>query len=200
MRVGTMFLGQVEDLDHECIETKFFVLGVPLFPMESWYVTGRAGLDIRGILLPTVHGTSVLAGYLRIGLWIVALLAAVFGWIEHRSYDPQYGLFGLAALAVVAWVPAQFVLGRLSERERARRVMLRAAIGLGAPPELLPMDTRSEMQRKLERAWAAKHPGQDWPAALKEGKATGDDAALLFALAAYDGDPAHVAAAEPLAR
>ena len=37
----TMFLGRVEALDNESVQTKFFVLGIPLIPLTSYYATAE---------------------------------------------------------------------------------------------------------------------------------------------------------------
>ena len=68
MRVGTMFFGRVDDIIGEGIETKFFVLGVPVFPLNSYYFTrGRQGFEIP------LHGKSVALGYARMALWLAVL-------------------------------------------------------------------------------------------------------------------------------
>jgi hypothetical protein len=187
MRIGTMFLGRVEALDNESVQTKFFVLGIPLIPLTSYYATAETVNGVQGFEIH-VHGTSVLAGYLRMGTLIVAVICGIFGWIEHSSYDPQYGLFGVAALATVAWALSMFLVGRLSDAERTRRTRLRQATGLGAPPELLPVDVRDEIERKLELRWQHLGEGQDWKARLRSGSARSSELPTLFALAEYAAD------------
>jgi hypothetical protein len=34
MRIDTMFVGEVDTIDSQCVETKFVVVGVPLFPTK----------------------------------------------------------------------------------------------------------------------------------------------------------------------
>ncbi|MDQ3034257.1 MAG: hypothetical protein M3Y87_17750 [Myxococcota bacterium] len=198
MRIGTMFLGRVEALENESVQTKFFVFGVPIAPVASYYATGETGNGVQGIEIP-VHGTSVLAGYLRMGTFLVALLCGIFGWIEHRSYDPQYGLFGVTAIATIGWALSMFAIGRLSQSERTRRERLREATGIGAPPELLPDDVRGEIEAKLELRWAHVSDdtsgGRDWKTRLRGGQARRDELATLYALAEYSADPELVAIA-----
>lgn len=187
MRIGTMFLGRVEALENESVQTKFFVLGVPMFPVASFYATSEHANGVTGFEIP-VHGTSVLAGYLRFGSFAAGAIAGLFAWIEHRSYDPQHGLFALTAICTLVWIASMFLLGRLSETEKARRLRLRRATGLGAPPELLPVEVRSEIETKLQRAWDRIGEGLDWKERLRSGRALADEAPLLYALAEYDGD------------
>jgi hypothetical protein len=187
MRVGTMFLGRVEALGGESIQTKFFVLGVPLVPLASYYATEERVNGVTGIEIP-VHGTSVVAGYLRLVSGIAAVLCGLFAWLEHRSYKPQYGLMALAAVSFVVWALAMFVLGRLSARERMRRLLLRAVTGLGAPPELLPAHVRATVGERITAAWAEAGAGADWRERLRTSAATDDELPLLYALAEYSGD------------
>jgi hypothetical protein len=189
MRVGTMFLGRVEALDHESIQTKFFVLGVPLVPMASFYATAEHVNGVDGIEIP-VHGKSVLAGYGRIGLFAVAALTGIFAYVEHRSYHPQYGLMVIAAAATVAWAALTFVFGRLSSSERMRRQMLRSTTGIGAPPEILDPLVRAGIAKKLRGRWTAGGGETTWKVRLKSGDAKADEVPLLYAMAEYEGDEA----------
>jgi hypothetical protein len=194
MRVGTMFLGRVEALGGESIQTKFFVLGVPLVPLASYYATEERLNGVSGIEIP-VHGTSVAAGYLRLLSGVAAALCGIFAWLRHRSYNPQYGMMTLAAVSFVVWVLAVFVLGRLSARERVRRQILRAVTGLGAPPELLPAHMRAMVGDRITAAWAEAGAGADWRKRLRENVASDDELRLLYVLAEYSGDRELVALA-----
>lgn len=187
MKVGTMFFGEVEALDHESVQTKFFVLGVPLFPLESYYATSSDGHSLRGVVID-VHPTSVLAGYLRIGAGLAAFLCGLFAWFEWRAHDPQWGLALTAGAAAVVWAWSLLWLGRLSPAEQARRRRLRAATGIGAPPELLTAGVRADLAASLERRWAEVTGGADWRARLKSGEATSAELLVLWALAEYDRD------------
>lgn len=96
-----MFLGRVEALEHESIQTKFFVLGVPLIPLESFYVLAEEGRGVRGHQLENVHGASVLAGYLRILLGVGAAIAGVMAYVDH---DGSWGLTVGLSVAFLASV------------------------------------------------------------------------------------------------
>jgi hypothetical protein len=187
MRVGSMFLGEVENLDHESIKTKFFILGVPLFPMESFYATSDDGNSVRGLPIE-LHPASVAAGYLRLGTGLAAFLFGLFAWLEWRSYDPQYTLAGLAVLSALAWVPSMFWLGALSTAEKERRRRLRLVAGVGAPPELLSDFTRQELAEALVARWHAAGGEGDWRARLSSGEAGTGELVLLWAIAEYHRD------------
>ncbi len=181
MRIGTMFLGKVEEFGNESVQTKFFVLGLPLVPMSSHYVVAEEDNGIEGFEIP-LHAKSVLLGYLRIFGWIGALLAGVFAYLEHRHATALF--IACAVLSTVAlWTT--FFVGGLSKREILRRMMLKSVTGVGAPPEFLPSDMVANTSDRLLGVWQDQHAGKDWTVATE---ASGFDP-LLFALAEFQMRP-----------
>jgi hypothetical protein len=188
MRIGEMFLGRVEAQGEQSVQTKFFIFGVPVFPMESFWATSDAANGVVGFPIP-LHPMSVAMGYLRMYAWLGAFLASVFGYIEHRDYHPAYGMFALAALCLGLAILGQFFLGRVSGREGVRREVLHRFTGLYAPPEILPSDKRVELGMLLLRRWKDAHPGVDWKQRVDSGKASASEWDLLYAVARYQLDP-----------
>jgi hypothetical protein len=182
MRIGTMFLGKVDSIGRESVQTKFFILGVPLLPLSSSYVLEERVNGISGFEIP-VSGKSVLFGYVRIYSWIGALLCGVFAYIErHHSEDLWVWCGILGAVAAVT----TFVLGGLSKQEKLRRSLLLLTTGVGAPPDFLPADLRGSIGVKLNAAWEKENEGKPWRAAVESGAAE----PVLFAIAEYEGEPA----------
>lgn len=188
MRIGTMFLGTVESLGNESIQTKFFIVGVPLVPLSSHYVLKESYRGVTGFDIP-LHGKSVGLAYLRTVSWLVALLCGLFYWLDDsRKYgygDGGSHLLGWTIGAAVVAVVSTFVLGRLSKPEKLRRTMLQLLTGTGAPPEWLPAHVRESMKDKLLEAWRTEKGDQPWDREIENGH--GDP--LLFALAEYHGRP-----------
>lgn len=177
MRVGTMFLGKVDTLDNESIQTKFFVLGVPLLPVESYYVLAEDASGVRGLEIP-LSSKSVTFGYVRIFSWLGALLFGVFGYVESRDAGT---LWSLGALTLAVGIVSTFFMGGLSEREKMRRTFLKLLTGVGAPPDLLPRALVDKTRTKLVDAWKEEHDERAWEEAIGRGEAE----PLLFALAEY---------------
>jgi hypothetical protein len=177
MRIGTMFLGKVDDLGDESIQTKFFILGVPLVPLSSYYVVGEQVGGVKGFEIPLV-GKSVAFGYVRIGAWLGALLFGLFAYLDRHSDASTW--IG-CAICLAAGIVSTFVLGKLSKEEKLRRSMLKVLTGIGAPPSLLPADLRETTAYSLVERWKEEHGDQAWDSAIAAGK--GD--LLLFVLAEY---------------
>ena len=184
MRIGTMFLGEVEALAGQSIQTKFFIFGLPLVPLTSYFVTTDRGTSVQGIEIP-IHGKSVFFGYLRCGLFLSAMLWGVIAWVTKR-YGDGLGILVGPALLTVAWALATFVFGKMPKSERRHRLTLHRITGLAAAPALLPQEARQGVLRKLREAWNAKSNGRDWRTAAPA--LTLDHAELLFTLANYEGD------------
>jgi hypothetical protein len=180
MRIGTMFLGKVDAIGHESVQTKFLIIGLPLVPLSSSYVLEERVNGVRGFEIP-VHGKSVLFGYLRMYAWIGALLCGVFALIER--HDPEGLWVWCGILGAVAAVTT-FALGGLSKHEKLRRSLLLLTTGVGAPPDMLPADVRGSIGTKLNLAWEKENEGKPWRAAVEGGAAE----PVLFALAEYEGD------------
>lgn len=188
MRIGTMFLGRVDALDHESIQTKFLIVGVPIAPIASYFATSEQASGVTGFEIP-LNVKSVLAGYARLGLGLAAFLFGLFGYIEHRPWHGAEHYFVLAGACAALWLLSMFFLGRLSERERQRRAYLRTATGVGIPPELLGEDMKDALARDLaRRASAAGVLSSDWKARVDRADARPSELPFLLAFAEYDGD------------
>jgi hypothetical protein len=188
MRIGTMFLGTVDSLGSESVQTKFFVLGVPLVPLSSHYVVKESYRGITGFDIP-LHGKSVGLAYLRTVTWVVALLCGVFYWLDDkRKYgygDGGSHLLAWAIGATIVAVVSTFFLGRLSKAEKLRRQMLQVLTGTGAPPRWLPVQVRESIKDKLLEVSRKERNDRPWDREIENGQ--GDP--LLFALAEYHGRP-----------
>jgi hypothetical protein len=183
MRVGTMFAGRVDDIVGEGIETKFFVLGVPLFPMGSYYFTrGRQGFEIP------LHGKSVALGYARMALWLGALLWGVIGWISKRYSDGPEILIGPIVLGAVAAF-CTWGVGGIGKADKPKRLVLRAVAGLAAHPGVLPSGIRFEVMDRLEKSWKEHQPARPWQEAVDLPTFDPEHGPLLYTLAAYSQDP-----------
>jgi hypothetical protein len=165
--------------------TRFYSIGLPLWPQHSVYVSMRDGAEQR---IPiALQRRSVVLGYLRKPLWFAV---TVLGTPSIAAPD-RWGWLAVPALVLIAaaaWLT--FVAGRLSPGERERRALLRRVVGVGAPPELLPPQLRAAMRNAIEAAWAVQSVAS-WRHAI----ARGDASEILIALADYEADPELVAEA-----
>ena len=119
IRIGTMLIGKVESLDKSAIKTKFFVLGWPIVPLESYYFFVNIQGEQLYLDIP-LHGKSVVIAYLRwwlLPISFVSFVAAmgseqILGWV-------------VGGLAIGLWLLALLCLGRLSTRNDDFRSTMR---------------------------------------------------------------------------
>ena len=149
IKIGTVFTGTVDQVDDESIQTKFFMLGVPLIPLESFFVLRDRGNGVDGFPI-ALHGKSVAMAYLRWGAFIAAVIAGVSAAVTP-SYRRGPGSFVLAGCLIAAWVVFTFFLGRPNAAARARRMVFKAATGVSAPPDLLPADLAQRIYESLQK-------------------------------------------------
>jgi hypothetical protein len=136
--IGTVFLGKVNKVNDQCIESKFFILGIPLFPISSMYVLSSSYGKRQGFDIP-VNGRSVLQGY---GLIFLPLLfiGTLFLKTEFRYESvPLFVLNMLAALFAILFT--YLLMVRKNERNSDHlkdRKRLGFALEINALPEMLP--------------------------------------------------------------
>ncbi|MGD1850796.1 MAG: hypothetical protein ACFCBU_09355 [Cyanophyceae cyanobacterium] len=182
MRIGTQFFGEVDSIGAESIKTKFFILGMPLFPLESYYCLSSSYKSVDGFPL-SLHNKSVLVTYLF--WWLSLPLVLIGGLFIFIEKEIQY------LLPVVFGVLVWFVVNRLAQLSRAekrRRTVLKNIAGVGAPPELLPQSFVQQTLLKLEDRWNAKNSDssqKDWRNLAFIDDLELDSLLLLFCLASY---------------
>jgi hypothetical protein len=178
MIIGTMFLGKVDSLHGESVQTKFFVFGVPLVPVSSFYfLEGRKGFEIP------INNKSVNFGYARAAAWGGTMLCGLFAYLGHGVEASNR--FRLGLLLLLASLAITFLLGKLSKGEQLRRMILKKTAGIAAPPSLLPEKIRASTLTGLKADWKKERGDESWQAAIK----SGEKHALLFAIAAYSLRP-----------
>ena len=148
IRIGTLFTGTVDRVGEQSVQTKFFMIGVPLIPMESYYVLREEVGGVNGFSIP-LNSKSVLLAYARWGSFIAAVIAGVMA-MATSSYHREAADFLPAIVFASAWLYFTFFTASPSRRERARRSVLRSVTGLAAPPALLPPHIADEVLKKLE--------------------------------------------------
>ena len=154
IRIGTVFTGTVDQVGEESIQTKFFMIGVPLIPLESFFVTRDRGTGVDGFPIQ-LHLKSVLLAYLRWGSFIAAVIGGVVAMVTP-SYRRGPADFIMAGVAVVGWVFLTFFAGKPNKATLARRLVFKAATGISATPDLLPSHVAGEIHESLK-----KNPMQD---------------------------------------
>ena len=149
IRIGTVFTGTVDQVGEESIQTKFFMIGVPLIPMESFFVLRDRGNGVDGFPIP-LNGKSVLLAYLRWGAFIGAVIAGIAAMVTPSWRRGPADFIGVGVM-LVGWVLFTFVAGKPGKASMARRLVFKAATGISATPDLLPSHLASEIHQSLQK-------------------------------------------------
>ena len=182
MQIGTIFAGRIAGMGSESIQTKFFMLGLPILPLESYYAVQDTGRGISGIPIP-MSAKSALLGLARYWLLVPMVLGIIFGLIEGEA-----AYLAMGAGAFVGWVALTFVVGRPSARERRQRRVLAMGTGTYARPEWLPVDLTLDTLGELKAKWTAlgaDRAPDDWMPDHQGVPADLGQQVLLYAIASY---------------
>lgn len=187
MKIGVAFYGDVQNVDGQGISTQFFILGGPLVPLKSMFVIEDRGTQKRGFEID-VNGQSTLLGYARIYSFLFAFLFILLGWLLPRECG---NLIIPGIISLLIWVPVQFLTGKPSEKDAAKRRLIGKALGVNAFPEWLPRETLrasvallEEKYNTLFEAGIVKH--KDWKETVRYGQSmNGTFAHIVYTLALY---------------
>lgn len=183
---GSIFGGKVQQVDKQWIETKFFLLMVPLFPTSTMFVTNsehnrRSGFEISS------YGASVGHGYLRffsLILGIVCFGVSLFGETDiFREFPISPALAGTAFALLYAWsvMNKRYATGEhLLERKR-----LGAIVGLNALPEWIPLQVRKQLEEKIKGELVTSFGTDNIKELVQKRGVTLQQTALLYAYLRY---------------
>jgi len=178
--VGSMFLGKVKELNGQWIESKFVIIGIPLFPTSSMLVTNSSYNRRQGMSIP-LHGTSIIAAYLRVFLALIAAGLLIGGSVEDNSL-----LLFTGVLLAAVWAYCFFMFGKTKPAEAELRNKMGNAIGIYASPEWFDFDMTMQTLKNAQYNWDIKYPNEDWKATLREHNVPSERYALLYTLALFN--------------
>jgi hypothetical protein len=182
--IGIMSIGKVDAINKESIQTNFFVLVMPLFPIESFYCLGNTPQGNLGFRIP-LHLKSIVLDYLRWWASIVSLTLIFLAFAAEQYLLLIAGIIGMILFLSTFWV------GRLSKKEIIRRQILVNIVGIGADPSILPKEMIQETMAKLEEAWRQANIGtlrENWRNVSSLSSMEKNLYPLLYCLAMYAGE------------
>lgn len=134
-----MYIGKVDNLRQQCIQTKFFFAILPMCPLCSMYVFQDDGQTLYGIPI-RLNAKSIVAGYLRYYGWAPAVHFFSSTFPEDKC-DHVVALRILAGVLLVAYLVLAFGLfGRVYGRQRRQRLLLGKITGYYHHPALFSRD------------------------------------------------------------
>ncbi|MBN1267090.1 MAG: hypothetical protein JXA25_16490 [Anaerolineales bacterium] len=181
---GTMLLGKIDKVGKQSIQTKFFLLGIPLFPIKSYYCLADSGPKSQAFPI-RMNARSVAAGFIRLLAPIFTIIMLLVVYTEKDFLFLSFGLLGIALFI------STFLFGMLSDEEKERRQLLIEATGIGADPKVLFEDTAAAILSRLEEKWAesdAVSSHRNWRLVRSLSGLEKHLYPLLYSLARYAGE------------
>jgi hypothetical protein len=190
--IGTYFGGKTKKLQNQWIETKYFLLMVPLFPISSIFVTESTFGRRKGVPVQYT-GESTFHGYLRFFTLVFTILIFIFQ--NYASHDFTYSLPIVFMVTAGLYVWSTFEKSMDKSKDVDERLKLGAIIGLNALPEWLEKPAFTEMLEKIKAEVNQEFGSTDAIALARTPNATPKQTAYLFAYLRYlvvtiPGDPA----------
>ncbi|RZJ69158.1 hypothetical protein [Flavobacterium sp.] len=175
--IGTLFAGQTKTQNGQYIATKMFVLGIPLFPTMSMFVTKKETLGGRyGFEIPK-NTASIVASYLRI-LTVPALIIMLVA--NSQSYETNWTLSLLILAMIGLMVYIWFFLGKTTDKERFSRTQFGKVFEVYFMPEWLYYEDLERFHKSGKALYELKFPDEDWEEKLKYIKPSDPDFALVY--------------------
>lgn len=178
MVFGLTHLGKVKELNGQYIQTRFVVIGAPLFPTGSQLIIS----DFSAIDIP-LNSTSVLAGYGRFYSFLAAAICGILTAFLHEG--GLYTLLGVIVFGII-WGRLMFAFGEPTENEILQRTKIGKVTGLYASPEWLYLEQVQDFFWKAAMRYREKYPDSDWKADLMSNPAPADRSDLFYSLALFN--------------
>jgi hypothetical protein len=170
---GMTFLGKVDKIEKQWIETSFFYLFIPLFPISSMLVTSSEFRKRQGMKV-ALNTKSVIAGYARVYLF---LLSAYMIWVNWMIAENNFGPFSirfdsyffLTLIVVSSWIYFMFFFGRAKEADIRVRKKIATCTGLYALPEWFDLDESDRYLKTFLNRYQQMYPDSNWKEDLQSG-------------------------------
>ena len=177
MIIGTIFTGKMKTLNEQCIETKFFAVGIPLIPLKSIFVTDSKSNSRSGIEIG-MNGESIFKGYAS----YISLAVGTFGVLSSNSENPNKAYMGLLLLLISLYFFLGF--GSSNEEENKVRVLYEKAIGVSILPRYFDAENLNPFLAKLI-SQTNNIVGSDWLDVIEKKRYNEQQLPVLFALMGF---------------
>lgn len=179
--IGTVLFKPMKKLDGQYIGTKFFVLLVPLFPIESYFITGYdSGVELG------LYWKHVLKSYIM----FYGTIAVLFFFLQitletplAESIPSNYNGIGFL-LSSVVFIYGMTFLSKMSEEEKAMRNLYQQTSGINAIPEYFDKESAKIVLRQFEHQFKFQER-ITWQEALKDENLNPNHIARLFNILGY---------------
>ncbi|MGH1434536.1 MAG: hypothetical protein ACRBG0_08770 [Lewinella sp.] len=181
MRIGVINMPGRNSYDGQSLRTRFFILGLPLFPTGCIYkISDNLGIDIP------LRGIDVLHAYAKIhfgllGFGGLMLSSSMRGSNVMMKSVLMLLCLGLVGFCIYSWVAHSSV----NEEEEVQRKIFGKAFLYNMSPEYLPNHVQKSLFNELLKVYFGKFAKLDWEADIRSRNVNKENYPLLYTLAYY---------------
>jgi len=180
MRIGFITIRPYKKLNNQFIGTQFFILGIPLFPIKSFFFVDHLsdrGIDIG---LNWKHLLKIYSIILTIIFTILLLIPYVTYW--------NAGLrVGLVLFFILSTVLLLLRFDRMTEKDKEIRIFLGEIIGVNALPQYMNDLAKMLLRNKFVITLKAMlNTKENWKILVKNRSYSEAEVPLLFAIYTYE--------------
>jgi hypothetical protein len=179
--IGTISTGTIYEYKSQSIKTKFVIIGIPLFPIGSFYkITNNLGIPIP------LNKKSVWVGYSRTTLLAIGILLSLLSnhLFEYDAFEKT--LFTILGVLLTLNGIANWILHwSLKPDEEKVREILHRAVNYNMLPEYLPIDVKVSLLKELLKKYSTQFPSSKWEDDIKYNNINESNKFILFSLAYY---------------
>ncbi len=182
MKIGVVNMPGRFGFGGQCIRTRFFILGVPLFPTSCIYkISNNLGIEVP------MTGEDILHAYAKFHFGFFGLIGLFWSTNSMRGAATGmkwfYIVLSLAMLvfSIYSWAKHHSA----STSETLRRRIFGKAFMYNMLPEHLPLSVQESLYGELNKIFYGKFKRTDWQTDINRGTVTKSNFPLLYTLAYY---------------
>ena len=182
--IGFTLNGKTKIFANQYLVTEFFSFGVPIFPVNSYFVNDENGLRIKIPIsknsLSTFYlgGTLTWLGCILFGCsWMLATELKDRFVVSYIEFLPFISSFSILTFGLYNY----FIKAKPTRREIKKRTVLQMATGINALPSWLGTSEAIKMYDSLK-----VHYPIDWKSLIKNQNYENTDFYRLFSLISYE--------------
>lgn len=184
MIIGIQGRGRMKTHNDNYVATQFFVLGIPLIPINS-YFQSKSGSTVEIGL----NWKSVIKEYLSWIFFIPGLIILVANGINSSLLPhsfPDWIITPLGIILICSSIFFFFMFQKSTVEENELRDLIYSAIGINLHPAYFTYNKASYFQRQLKLELKNKFGIKNWRETVKSFDYNSEQLPIIFAISAFD--------------
>ena len=181
MKIGVVNMPGRFNFGGQCIRTRFFILGLPLFPTSCFYkISNNLGIEVP------LTGQDILHAYAKFHFGVLGFIGLMWSSTMSRAFGGTKSVWVVLSLAMLAFSIYSWAKHHsASDSETLRRRIFGKAFMYNMLPEHLPVKVQESLYTELNKVYFGRFQKTDWQGDIKRGAVTKSNFHVLYTLAYY---------------